>query len=79
MQQPRIVAQYSVIVGRNLMSFHQPHPHYDYFVCCEHGAFVPPPHQLNRWEDLFYHHTDLTAGRMLCSQCISTPSQNRGG
>ena len=79
MQQPRIVAQYSVIVGRNLMSFHQPHPHYDYFVCCEHGAFVPPPHELNRWEDLFYHHTDLTAGRMLCSQCISTPSQNRGG
>ena len=32
MQQPRIVAQYSVIVGRNLMSFHQPRPHYDHFV-----------------------------------------------
>ena len=26
---------------------------------------ILPPHKLNRWEDLVYHHTDLTAGRML--------------
>ena len=31
LQQPRIIVQYSVIVGENLVQFHQPRPHYDHF------------------------------------------------
>ena len=28
---------------------------------------VLPPHELNHCENLFYHHTELTAGRILTS------------
>ena len=31
LQTPRIIVQNSVTVGKNLMLFHQPRPHYDHF------------------------------------------------
>ena len=67
LQQPRIIVQYSVLVGENLMLFHQPHPHYDHFCCwyCEHkaacpattwtqslGGLVLPPLIVNCWENI---------------------------
>ena len=38
LQKPRIIVQYSVIVGENLMLFHQARPHYDHF----YSQFYPP-------------------------------------
>ena len=86
-QHSRIAVQHSVIVGKNLMLFHQPRPHYDHFFF--NSAIVNirmpvlPPHELNRWEDLFYHHTELTAGRKLTSihnsSTYQPPSQYRVG
>ena len=86
-QHSRIAVQHSVIVGKNLMLFHQPRPHYDHFFF--NSAIVNirmpvlPPHKLNRWEDLFYHHTELTAGRKLTSihnsSTYQPPSQYRVG
>ena len=38
-----------------------------FFPYVNREQFILRPHELNRWEDLFYHHRDLTTVRMLCA------------
>ena len=71
LQQPRIIVQYSVIVGENLVWLETTLAFtmtiFFNTVIVNTKLLVLPPHELNRREDLFYHHTKLTPGRILTS------------
>ena len=71
LQKPRIIAEYSVIVRENLVWLETTlvliMTIFFYTVIVNIKLLVLPPHELNRWEDLFCHHTELTAGRILTS------------
>ena len=74
---PRIIVQYRVIVGENLMLFHQPRSHYDQFFppnSIDHAAMMKQYRNevglaafawLDARNGLSFQHMDLTHGRKL--------------
>ena len=78
LQQPRNIVQHSIIVGENLMLFHQPRPHYDQFWFfpnsidqakmmkqCRNKVGLTALAWMDTRNGLSFHHMDLTHGRTL--------------